>query len=293
MNQNHPKQPTTELMDKAIERAAQTLTLPTPPSIGHQTQAIFEKIAQQESSQSKPFSFPRWLLPAMVPAIVLLAALFFWPRTQPLQFANAPGSQQTIFLPDGSEIELHGASSIKLEKGFGHTLRELTLTGEAFFRVAKAEHAFKIQIGDDLVVTVLGTQFNIKQTPQEVVVSVTEGKVATQSQSSSGPPQSVTLTAGQSCRYTKDIGFEGIKPLPQGTWPLWKYGIFVFEKTPLQSVVLELENHFDIQIQLSDHQKQLKISGRIQTRDPDTALKLLARLASLEWEKDNNSYRLK
>src|SRR5688572_6735329 len=57
---------------------------------------------------------------------------------------NAPGEISTQYgarttqqLPDGSRVWLNAGSKLTFEKNFGESIREVTLTGEAFFDVVK------------------------------------------------------------------------------------------------------------------------------------------------------------
>jgi transmembrane sensor len=72
------------------------------------------------------------------------------------------GSRTQIQLPDGSSVWLNASSDLTYNKNFGKNLREVNLTGEAFFDVVKdAAHPFIIHT-KVIDVKVLGTQFNVK-----------------------------------------------------------------------------------------------------------------------------------
>jgi ferric-dicitrate binding protein FerR (iron transport regulator) len=85
-------------------------------------------------------------------------------------------------LSDGTIVWLKGNSRLAFPAKFGDNKREVTLEGEALFEVAKdEEHPFRIYCGT-LTTTVLGTSFNIRDTGEEIAVSVLTGKVSVASQ---------------------------------------------------------------------------------------------------------------
>ena len=72
------------------------------------------------------------------------------------------GSKTDIQLPDGSKVWLNSGSSLKYDKQFGKELREVVLSGEAFFDVVRnAEKPFIIHT-TNMDIKVLGTRFNVK-----------------------------------------------------------------------------------------------------------------------------------
>jgi len=86
----------------------------------------------------------------------------------------------TLSLPDGTVVQVNADSRFEIVLAtFNKQKREVWLTGEAFFDVAKnPEKPFIIHTGR-MQTTVRGTSFNVKAYPQlsEYVVSVRSGKV--------------------------------------------------------------------------------------------------------------------
>lgn len=88
-----------------------------------------------------------------------------------------------IKLSDGSSVQLNNGSHLYYPKSFeGKAIREVALTGEAYFDIKHdALHPFIIHTGK-IKTTVLGTAFNISayQANNSVIVTVTRGKVLVQ-----------------------------------------------------------------------------------------------------------------
>ena len=83
-------------------------------------------------------------------------------------------------LADGTRIKLQPNGSIEFPEIFEESRREIQLTGEAFFDVAKDQsRPFIISTGD-VTIKVLGTSFNVTayQGAKEITVAVKTGKVS-------------------------------------------------------------------------------------------------------------------
>ena len=90
-----------------------------------------------------------------------------------------PGSKTQIQLPDGSTVWLNASTNLTYGKNFGKKLREVNLTGEAFFDVMKdSSHPFIIHT-NVIDIKVLGTAFNVRSYPNDAntETSLIRGKV--------------------------------------------------------------------------------------------------------------------
>src|SRR6266705_1203492 len=117
----------------------------------------------------------KWSLLVSVVAIITFLVLFFkndiisspkiTKAQSPSPFSQVitkPGSKSQVQLPDGSTVWLNASSNLTYDKDFGKNLREVNLTGEAFFDVVKdPAHPFIIHT-NVIDVKVLGTEFNVR-----------------------------------------------------------------------------------------------------------------------------------
>ena len=77
------------------------------------------------------------------------------------------GSRTKLLLPDGSQVWLNSGSKISYDKTYGNGIREVALSGEAYFDVIKnSAHPFIIHTST-IDIKVLGTAFNVKSYPGE------------------------------------------------------------------------------------------------------------------------------
>lgn len=95
------------------------------------------------------------------------------------EIATRKGSKSRIQLPDGSVVWLNADSKINYAGNFDGPLRELQLTGEAYFDIAKDKDRPFIIHTKMIDVRVLGTAFNIRSYPEEkaTVTSLIKGSI--------------------------------------------------------------------------------------------------------------------
>ncbi|MGV3557860.1 FecR family protein [Larkinella arboricola] len=99
--------------------------------------------------------------------------------------ANTSSQPILIHLSDGSTVTLAPASRIHYAKNFSTLKREVYLSGEAFFDVAKDPARPFLVYSNGLVTKVLGTSFTVKayKSSREVIVEVKTGRVSVFAQS--------------------------------------------------------------------------------------------------------------
>jgi len=195
---------------------------------------ILERIVASEANTNRllvnPESKYRLLKLISVAAVsitVILASIFFFTshssRKKATAFeASIPGGNLKkvnhtripleVTLEDGSKVILSPDASLSFPEHFPIDKREVYLTGEAFFDVAKKQdQPFQVYY-NNVVTKVLGTSFSIKTNPRtkEVEVSVRTGKVQVSENklSSSGiigdaVQQSVILIPNQKATYNE------------------------------------------------------------------------------------------
>lgn len=140
-------------------------------------QHLKKKIENNEE-QVIPFPRPSYkrnalrysAIAASIAAVAFVAVWLFKGRLKvdsPKQniVSTKNGSRSKIQLPDGTQVWLNAGSKLMYNDSYGKSLREVQLTGEAFFDVTKdAEHPFIIHTRV-LNIKVVGTAFNVKAYP--------------------------------------------------------------------------------------------------------------------------------
>lgn len=152
---------------------------------------------------------PLWLAVAATVVVVMTVVLRYIPLiragTSPESFVTDPGQQMQITLPDGSQAIL-GAHS-RLTVAYTSRARNLRLEqGEAFFMVHK-NHAwpFRVHVLND-VVTAVGTQFDVRAINNRIDVSVADGVVQVNADTSTAPSR----TPDRSSQFPEEPSQDGL-----------------------------------------------------------------------------------
>lgn len=160
------------------------------------------------------------------------------------------GAQFAVKLPDGTQVWLNAASSLRYPVHFTKGERRVELVGEAYFDVAKSpSHPFKVVTerpdGSQFLVEVLGTQFNVNAYEEEQIIRTTliEGRVQT---SLTGQDNKVSLKPGQQLLLkNKQMDIVAIDPTDEIAW---KEGNFAFKDTEIHEVMRQLARWYDLSV---------------------------------------------
>jgi len=235
---------------------------------------------------------------------VAVGVTAWWSR--PVSVQTAAGEQTTVTLPDGSTVQLNGATTIAYARGFsslpwvGAPERRVTLRGEAFFSVMPAPRTFRVETSN-AVVDVLGTTFSVRsrargETPITEVV-LTSGRVrlsASATDTAVAGGRSVVLAdAGQQSRVEgRDAAPSSPQALDLKYAAAWRKGGFAVRSAPLPAVLRELELQFGTTIRLGVPVAQTDTMTLHYARDVrlDDVLRDIAVVQGLSYRKMNRGY---
>jgi ferric-dicitrate binding protein FerR (iron transport regulator) len=170
------------------------------------------------------------------------------------------GGQYKLALPDGTEVWLNAASSIRYPTAFSGNERKVEITGEAYFEVAKdAAKPFKVMV-NEMEVQVLGTHFNINSYSDEATIKTTllEGSVKI----SKGNDQKF-LKPGQQAQLNNTGNIKVVNDVNVDAVMAWKNGYFSFENTDMASVMRQISRWYDVDIVYEGKIPDRKFGGEI------------------------------
>ena len=189
-------------------------------------------------------------------AVVLLAAgtglVLFWPKpAPPVEMAvktTQAGQRATLTLADGTVIRLNSSSTLKYPETFADDGREITLTGEAYFEVAKdTGRPFTVKTGD-ITTTVLGTSFNVRAYHEENIdVTVITGEVKV-----SDADESVTLAPGQQANYHLGTGALSSRKVDTSFYAGWTGREINFDLVPFDQVLHQLSRWYRVDFRVEN-----------------------------------------
>lgn len=174
-----------------------------------------------------------------------------------IQVTNTSFRPTKKALSDGSVITLQPKGVIEFPSSFTGNTREVKLTGEAFFEVAKDKNRPFIITTGEIAVKVLGTSFNIKaySGAREISVAVRTGKVSvyTNHQPSKvnlKPREEIILTPNQEVVYNKVREDFSKKIVDEPQVIPNKKRVFQtqYDATPVNEIFEELEANYGIDI---------------------------------------------
>ena len=234
------------------------------------TQKAIERFRDARGMRQQPRR--RWSLAALglsAAAVVLLGVFLFIGR-EANQWTDitVASAQQTIVLPDGTNVTIAPGSSISYRM---KDTREVRMDGKVFFDVARDENRpFEVD-ADGAFVRVLGTEFMVDVTDDSAAkVYVKEGKVLFARNSVA---EGVVLTEGMGAILTDDARMPVVEEKADANSIAWQRGSFLFDQTPLKEVLDCLSEYYHVSFAATDLSK--KLSGEFYTDDLDLIISLI------------------
>lgn len=204
------------------------------------------------------------------------------PATQEVKTQN--GHKTNLVLPDGTKVWLNAGSTLTYDKQFNASVREVSLSGEAFFDVVKnTGKPFIIHAGD-MQIRVLGTAFNVRCYPDEknAETSLVRGSLEV---SLSGnerkyllkPNQKLTVAQSKDLKKTKKtdtnnkqdnprfnsgIVLSSLSVLPQDNSIVetsWVNNKLVFRSETFEEVARKMERWYGVNITINGEKLKEKI----------------------------------
>ncbi|WP_419700047.1 FecR domain-containing protein [Mucilaginibacter sp. NFX135] len=158
------------------------------------------------------------------------------------------GGQYQVVLEDGTRVWLNAASSIKFPQAFIGATREVELSGEAYFEVAKNKAKPFIVQANGTKVQVFGTHFNINAygDNNKVTTTLLEGSVRMSSGGSA-----VMLAPGQQGDAVNGATIK-VSPADIQQIMAWKNGLFIFHDLNITDVMKQVSRWYDVDVEYRD-----------------------------------------
>ena len=228
-----------------------------------------------------------WGIAASLALLVTSIALWNWSGSREVLYVTGPGEQQEITLADGTAIILNANSTLRLPNGeLNGKERMVELVGEAFFSVNKHLDAGSLQPffvqTDDLMISVLGTRFNVKERRGATKVFLEEGSVALDW--SDEEVEDVLLVPGDVATYiAEQHNAELVHEAVAENHLSWTSGHLSFSHRPLHEVLTELQDIYGVTFSYATNELQNRemSSAGIPTNNLSLAVSLIERALAL------------
>lgn len=252
---------------KLMETTWSDMVQNPPPRNAERERSGYEKISKaMTGAPSRTLKFPTsYRVAASLILVATFTFLFYrygedmmatFSKVEQVAVGTEPGMQKQVVLPDGSTVWLNASSRLSFPARFGNT-REVSLEGEAFFKVKPdKKKPFIIRTGN-FFTTVLGTSFNIKAYTgdKQIRVSVATGKVAVSVTDTvlHKTHSLATLVRDQQITYfpeTNSFRTENVLP---DHFNGWINGQLVFKRTDVMEVASTLSRWYNKKVEVSGY----------------------------------------
>ena len=226
-------------------------------------QAGFAKFNKRKQEQLRPveprkqrriFGFVRYAA-VLIIAVSLAAVLCYrqgrnsWMGQLADASMNVPmGSTMALRLPDGTQVNLNGGSTLSYPQSFGLKSRKVKLSGEAYFTIVHhTDQPIEI-LTSKMTVRDIGTKLNITNYPEDsqARIVIDEGSVELKT---GNDTQTSIIVAGQEAIIDKQSGRISIVS-KQYDGNAWSKGELIFHNTTVADIAKRLERTYNIDISI-------------------------------------------
>lgn len=191
------------------------------------------------------------------------------------------GSKSKVTLPDGTCVWLNSGSRLSYQETFGHTDRNVSLDGEAYFEVTKDKKRPFNVVSGKVKIKVLGTKFNFKSYTEDESARVTLVEGSINVGNLENETKNVLLVPNQQAVINKKENRVTIKNVDAKSYTMWTQpkqeildiisstvtgkptasirvpsvtlrNTLFFNEEPLSQIVRDLERAFNVKIDIKD-----------------------------------------
>lgn len=264
-----------DALDRVIEFSPALKTPPTP--------------ARQETKHGlRRGSF----LAGMAASALIVLAVTVWYSLSGQVIETERGERREVALADGSVVQVDPETRMRVKMRDSSRRLVVLERGRALFRVAKdAERPFLVD-ANGTVARAVGTSFAVETRMQDVIVTVTEGKVAVSvsppGAGNAEPELAAMLIADQQLTVGGGAASASVRKVDSQRELAWASGRLVFEDTPLPSVLEQFNRYNRVQMRVDDPElAQRRISGSFNASDPNSFLAFMQTVAHVQVTRDN------
>ena len=195
-----------------------------------------------------------------------------------------------ITLADGTRVLLNAGSRLKYPVEFLGDSREVKLTGEAYFDVAKSRLPFVVNI-DSSKIRVYGTRFNVKGRSQKTVETVLiEGKIGFKSPGR----DEIQVVAGEQVAYNVGSGDIRVKRVDVQYATAWLDNVFRYRDKPLDLVLEDISTWYGVEFEARTELARIEITMNLSKETLiDEVIQFLEEMTNCKFIKERGQYIVK
>lgn len=195
-----------------------------------------------------------------------------------------------LTLADGTEVTLNAGSRLEYPEAFSGERREVKLSGEGYFRVAKSEKPFEVNMAEAKV-RVYGTQFNVKTDRRNTVQTVlVEGKVGFIPTSG----EEIRLLPGEGVEYDGLSGHIEVQPVDVQYATAWLEGVFKYRDRPLNLILEDMAAWYGIEFDVQGQAATVKLTMNLEkTTQLEETIAFIEQITNCKFKKERGMYIVK
>jgi transmembrane sensor len=274
----------------------------------------------EEEVLTRPRPSSRLFLWAAVCSSVIIGGLWLYQLNAPHPVAPVTenevatsSSKSKVTLPDGSTVVLNRQSRIVYNKDFGVGRREISLTGEAFFDIAKNEAVPLTVMAGPVRIRVMGTAFNVRAYNNDSTIETSLIRGSIEVSSTDDPDRTIRIRPNEKIVFGKDpspslphldtkstevrkpaqtfVLMNRIKPNPIDSSIneiVWVQDRLTFSKEPFYSLAQKMERWYQVKFRFQDKiSEQLSLTGSLEKENLTEALDALQQLTPFNYQIDS------
>jgi transmembrane sensor len=178
------------------------------------------------------------------------------------RIATDRAAHEKASLPDGSEVELGGKSSVSVV----YTAQSRVVIaddGETYFKVSKDRSRPFIVRAGPVTVTAVGTAFVVRRAGESVSVVVTEGAVDIRVDAARSEVEPVRAEAGHRVRYDRGALSQSIESVSPDVALAWREGRLQFVDEPLRLVLASVNRYYGRELLIDPAIEDLRFTGTV------------------------------
>jgi transmembrane sensor len=219
------------------------------------------------------------------------------------------GSKSKIQLPDGTEVWLNADSRIEYNENFNVKLREVKLTGEAFFDVVKNKDKPFIIHTRQMDVKVVGTAFNVRSYPEEATTETALLRGAVEISLHNNPEKKYYLKPNDKLVLNNNVTALADNSQPDAekqlvkmkkvhvdknendiTETMWIKNKLAFDNEVLEKILAETERWYNVNIELKNESaKSFRFTSVFENKPLTEVLEALCLAAHLHYQVKGNN----
>lgn len=196
-----------------------------------------------------------------------------------------------VTLSDKTEVFLNANSRLKYPVTFTGDTREVTLTGEGYFKVTKSQKPFIVN-AEEISVKVYGTEFNVNTNKQKYI----ETLLVTGSVGITNHDREVMMKPNQLYVLNTVSGESTVDAVDAEDILAWRDGMFRFTNKPLESILDEIGAWYGLRFTFENgHNKDILFNMSLfRTAEVNEILEVLEASAEITFiKKDGGEYLVK